>query len=403
MTKLIVFDDGGGDLAPLADLRASFDIRSGALTNRQRIERAVGADAEALFAPDDMAGLVEPGGAALNPDHLEGDVLLVNGRCALPAAWIDDLPVGRARTNAEGDIVAAHLGAEQALAVLEAGQLQPGVDIEEIEAPGMLQVPEDVIRCRDEAIALDLATLADGGGGANSASVIGDHPVSMASSAQILGSVTIDATNGPVVIDDEAVIRPGAILCGPVYVGSNSTVLDQALIKANTAIGPQCKVAGEVGGTIFQGCSNKAHDGHLGDAWIGAWANLGAGTTNSNLLNTYGEVPIRSRVDRPRRKSGLTFLGCIVGDHVKFAIGTRIMTGSVFGTGAMVACTAPPPSTVDAFGWVTDGEAQAFRLEKFTEVMQRVMLRRGIRPSDAYMSRIFALHLAALDRSAPGH
>ena len=65
--------------------------------------------------------------------------------------------------------------------------------------------------------------------------------------------------------------------------------------------------------------------------------------------------------------------------------------------------TAPPPSTVDSFAWVTDAEPQAFRLEKFTEVMQRVMMRRGVRASDAYMSRLFALHLAALDRSAPGH
>ncbi|MFT3685650.1 MAG: hypothetical protein QM783_12110 [Phycisphaerales bacterium] len=81
---------------------------------------------------------------------------------------------------------------------------------------------------------------------------------------------------------------------GPAYIGSHSTVIERTLVKAHSSIGPWCKVAGEVGGVVFQGFANKAHDGHLGDAFVGEWSNLGAGTTNSNLLNTYGEVTMRS-------------------------------------------------------------------------------------------------------------
>jgi bifunctional N-acetylglucosamine-1-phosphate-uridyltransferase/glucosamine-1-phosphate-acetyltransferase GlmU-like protein len=37
------------------------------------------------------------------------------------------------------------------------------------------------------------------------------------------------------------------------------------------------------------GYSNKAHDGYLGDSVIGEWCNLGAGTSNSNVMNTAGQ------------------------------------------------------------------------------------------------------------------
>ena len=186
------------------------------------------------------------------------------------------------------------------------------------------------------------------------------------------------------------------MICGPCSVGAGATVLDRALIRPNTVIGPRCKVGGEVGSTIFQGYANKAHDGYLGDSWVGKWANLGAGTVGSNLLNTYGEVTMRTEVDGPRHRTGLRFLGAIIGDHVKTAISTRIMTGSVLGTGAMVATSAPPPDTVRRFAWLTDDGERSYRLGKFLEVMNAVMARRDRIPSRAYAAAVEALHRFAV-------
>jgi hypothetical protein len=152
-----------------------------------------------------------------------------------------------------------------------------------------------------------------------------------------------------------------------------------------------CKVAGEVGGTIFQGLANKSHDGHLGDSWVGSWANLGAGTTNSNLLNTYDQVIAQHAPNATRTRTGLQFLGAIIGDHVKTAIMTRIMTGSVFGTGSMLAALTPP-TTVGRFERVTDGAGQVnrqpYRFEKFMEVARAAMARRKVTPSAAYTARL---------------
>ena len=183
-----------------------------------------------------------------------------------------------------------------------------------------------------------------------------------------------------------------AAICGPCSIGREAVIVDHALIKPNTVVGPVCKIGGEVGGTIFQGFTNKAHDGHLGDSWVGEWVNFGAGTTNSNLLNTYGEVSMRLGPEGPLHRTGLTFQGAIVGDHVKFTINTRLMTGTVAGTGAMIATTASPPATIRRFAWLTDRGEQVFRFEKFVDTAARVMVRRNQVPSDAYVDALRSLY-----------
>jgi acetyltransferase-like isoleucine patch superfamily enzyme len=174
-------------------------------------------------------------------------------------------------------------------------------------------------------------------------------------------------------------------------VGAKCIVADRSVLKARTALGPQCRAAGEIGSVLFQGCSNKAHDGHLGDALVGEWVNLGASTVNSNLLNTYGEVAMRLRPEGALERTGRQFMGCILGDHAKTAIGTRIMTGSSVGTGTMWAATAPISGAVPAFSWVTDEGRRSYRADKFLEVARTVMARRGVAPSPAEEARLRAL------------
>ena len=57
-------------------------------------------------------------------------------------------------------------------------------------------------------------------------------------------------------------------------------------------IGPSVKVGGEINNVVFFGNSNKGHDGFLGNAVIGEWCNIGAGTDASNLKNDYGLVRV---------------------------------------------------------------------------------------------------------------
>src|SRR6185295_1137291 len=107
-----------------------------------------------------------------------------------------------------------------------------------------------------------LAMLMEGGVTAppQHVAVMGHGAISVHARALVGPGVVIDVQDGDVVIDADAIIRPGATIIGPAYIGPNATVLDRATIRPNTAIGPWCKVNGELTGVIMQAYSNKAHE-----------------------------------------------------------------------------------------------------------------------------------------------
>lgn len=395
MATAVVFDDAWPGLGPLTDLRPSFCVRTGALLTVERLaiilKAAAATNLNAAWVPTDFAPLAREQVRLPVNDWsalaAEKSILVVNGRCVSPPTEVRALKPSEALT-ADGAIVAALLTQNDAKRFLDTLTLPPAVKTRETDA-AMLHHPWDVIRHRDAALDIDLEALAARKTQPLPPGVIGisDENIHISPDALVYPSVVLDAEAGRIVIDDGAIVRPGAIIIGPAYVGPGSTVIDRALIKPHTAIGPVCKAAGEVGGCIFQGFSNKAHDGHLGDSWVGEWVNFGAGTTNSNLLNTYAEVIAQTEPNAKRIKTGLTFLGCIVGDHVKFAILTRIMTGSVFGTGSMIAAMNPPTS-VARFEWLTDDRRQPYRFEKFINVAQTAMSRRKVEITRAYEDRL---------------
>jgi len=405
MTPAIVFDDGGGRLAPLTDLRASFDIRTGALTTLERLRLALDLDVLALRTPEPLAQLTRERhpGMTVNswPEKAgTGGVLLINGRCPISYEPIANLEVGQSVVEeSSGDVIAAMVSADAAKSFMESGVLPQGAAAPAAKIPGvaMLSRPWHVRTFRDDSIASDLELLGDAEipEVPPGVTIFGEHGLTIDPSAKIYPGVIIDLEHGPVAIGQDVTIRPGATLIGPCAFLPHCTVLDKALIKGNTAIGPHCKVAGEVGGTIFQGFSNKAHDGHLGDSYIGEWSNLGAGTTNSNLLNTYGEVISVAAPGMSNEKTGQQFLGAIIGDHVKTAICTRIMTGAVLHSGSMFAQTAAVSGCVAGFQWSTDAGRKPFRFDKFLEVAKAAMKRRKLEPTHAMICRLSELHASA--------
>ncbi len=398
MVPAILFDDGKGQLAPLTDLRPAFDVRTGAMRTIERLKLHLKLDVRAVFVPRPLRALV-PDRHALPVNAVppsDKPYLLVNGRCPIPLEEIGRLEPNQAlRDEATGDLIAARVSASDAQALLDPDRDDPQLDTTTVHDRVLMSRPWHFRTVRDPAIAADMRILARRQSAPLPAHtlVIGDPgDVVLDPRAEVLPGVIIDTTHGPVVISADVTVRPGAILCGPCAIGPGSTILDRCLVKPHTAIGPTCKIAGEVGGCVFQGFANKAHDGHLGDSWVGEWVNLGAGTTNSNLLNTYAEVPARARPDGRNEATGEQYLGCMLGDHVKTAICTRIMTGSVVHTGAMLATTAAVSGCIAPFTWATDAGERLYRFDKFMEVARSMMIRREMTPSQAYAARLEALH-----------
>jgi len=173
-------------------------------------------------------------------------------------------------------------------------------------------------------------------------------------------------------------VRSGARLEGPLWVGANSRLLGGPI--RGSAIGPHFVVRGEVAATVFLGYANKSHDGFVGHSVVGRWANLGAGTTTSNLKNTYGQV--RLQIGTAAIETGHQFLGSLIGDHVKTAIGTLLGTGTVVGAGANVFDAVRAPKYVPPFAWGgTDGTRMT--RQGFLTVAARVLPRRDVPFDDA--------------------
>jgi glucose-1-phosphate thymidylyltransferase len=245
-----------------------------------------------------------------------------------------------------------------------------------LEIP-LLQWPHDVVRCHQEIFADNLSHRLQAGD---------YHEISdgvfAAGEARLGQYVVTDSSAGPIVLEAGASVGPYTYLSGPAHIGAKARVLEHAAIKDGVALGHTTKIGGEVEASIIEPFTNKQHHGFLGHSYLGSWINLGAGTCNSDLKNTYGNVKMDYRGQRI--SSGMQFVGCFLGDYAKTAINTSIFTGKTIGACSMVYgfVTTNVPSFVNyarSFGQVTE-----LPPEVMASTQQRMFARRNVeqRPCD---------------------
>ena len=174
----------------------------------------------------------------------------------------------------------------------------------------------------------------------------------------------------------------GSVIRGPVTIGDGSVVKMGSKIYGPTAIGPDCRVGGEIKEVLMLGHSNKAHDGFLGNSIIGEWCNLGAGTTVSNLKNNYSNVRMWDHSTQSMRDTGLQFLGLVMGDHSKAGIQSMFNTGTVVGVASNIFGDGFPPKFIPSFSWGGASGLVTHRIEEAMETASRVMARRNIEFSE---------------------
>lgn len=187
--------------------------------------------------------------------------------------------------------------------------------------------------------------------------------------------VVIDVTDGPVVIRKGAHIEAFSRIEGPSFIGAHSRILG-ARIRGGTTIGDMCRVGGEVEASIFQGFSNKYHDGFIGHAYVGEWVNLGALTSNSDLKNDYS--PVKVKLPSGEVSSGKLKVGSFIGDYVKTSIGTLLNSGTVVGPGAMLVHDGSmTPGNIPPFHWFTRSKVDGREWwERFIKSANEAMGRR---------------------------
>ncbi len=380
--------EGAQNLAPLIDLRAVFELRCGARTLLEKFRQIYPRERFVLWVRNEIAELVRE----RYPD------CAVNVPVRLPAIFIyagtiltHALPVKEKERVflLDGRMVAVRLSGQSGSGVVEDYRalrgLIRGVAEEEISAGDLKErrrgeeekrssfpraaravfYPWELLKYHPEELRRELT-------------VVCPRPLVTGPGAQIERGAYIITETGPVYVDRGAKVRPGSVVYGPCYVGPG-TLVDSAIVRPGCSFGPGCRIGGEVEESIFQGYANKHHEGFIGHSYVGEWVNLGALTTCSDLKNNY--QPVRMKVRGRRHQTGMLKLGCVIGDHVKTAIGTLIPTGAVIGTFANWFRGGMMPRELPAFSW---GKKGRWRVAEMVECARRVMARRDVVMSPAY-------------------
>lgn len=170
--------------------------------------------------------------------------------------------------------------------------------------------------------------------------------------ATVLHSI-LNASDGPIYIAKHAVIMEGSMIRGPFSLGENSVVKMGSKIYGATTVGPNCVVGGEIKNVVFFENSNKAHDGYLGDSVIGAWCNLGAGTSNSNVKNSGSSVSYQWDESTSPMVAG-NKAGLLMGDYSRSAINTSFNTGTMVGVCCNVFGDVFHQKKINNFSWGND-------------------------------------------------
>lgn len=368
--------------APFAGSRPIAELRAGAHLIRERWEAFVGAETAAVFALPHLTGFAEPGSAPVRAREPVAGPAVIGSSTFAPRGLAPALPDEPTRLVCGGVTVGWGVPAgarwdgpaREARAVEVQGVVLHGVH-------GLLPILEPLLR-------EDLRALLPGTDGIPAGAIVLGDPNQLAVTEGVIEpGVVFDTRSGPVVLESGVEVRSGARLEGPLWIGANARVLGGP-VRAS-AIGPRCTVRGEISTSVFLGYANKSHDGFLGHSVVGRWANLGAGTTTSNLKNTYGNV--RLEVRGHTIETGQMNLGSLIGDHAKTAIGTLLSTGTVIGTGASVFDTVRPPKYIPPFSWGGEGDARTTR-DGFLRVAERVLPRRDVvldEETRALLSRVY--------------
>jgi UDP-N-acetylglucosamine diphosphorylase/glucosamine-1-phosphate N-acetyltransferase len=412
MPHLCLFEDATvRHLLPLAATRPAGDLRVGIQTLAERQRRAFGLDGLVLH----MRAAVARIAAEAHPQAL------VN---ALPAETDGVLFLNQRWLVEEGDLVkrlraAARPGQpacafHQGDTIVAAWHPNQPADLIATEFVGHFQfesMPEERVegaalisrlwhllddvptRIADDFDALGLSGH-EGTAVHDSATLVEPGRIYLEPGASVRPGAILNAEAGPIYLAEGAVVEEGAIGIGPLYVGPHSRLKRAARVEGS-AIGVHSKVGGEVHASVVHSFSNKAHDGYLGNSYLGAWCNLGADTNTSNLKNDYGHVTMWDAVAEDFVDTERQFLGLVMGDHAKCSINTMFNTGTVVGVFCNLFGAGFPPRYVPDFSWGGADGFAPYRIEKALRVAEAVMARRDVPLTDAGRSLLHALAEAA--------
>ncbi len=140
-----------------------------------------------------------------------------------------------------------------------------------------------------------------------------DNPsdnVWIAKSVKIAGTATI---NGPLIIDEDTEVRPGAFIRGNAIVGKNCVVGNSTELK----------------NVVLFNTVQVPHYNYVGDSVLGTHSHMGAGSITSNVKSDKTLVVVKT--DEEKIETGLKKFGAMIGDYVEVGCNSVLNPGTVIG------------------------------------------------------------------------
>ena len=392
MAVVVFEDDGWEDFAPLTTLRHVSLLRWGTRTLLDSVRAMAGRDVS-LWGREELAATTREVEEVEYNATAAGEVLFVNARAKPDRSILQVLErTGEFVAKSGEQVVATRLNASKmspgVLSRTRLLKLSKGGDVLELPRSAIFRGSWEMVGSNGLAITeqaerfpdqLELPTT----------SVAKGPPSNLVihETADVESHVFFDVRLGPVIVSEGVSLESFTRLSGPCFIGAK-TKIHSGLLRGGTSIFEVCRIGGEVENSIIMPHTNKSHLGYVGDSVVGEWVNLGAGSTFSNLKNTYGNVRIESRGER--MDTGMMKLGPVVGDMAKVSIGTLVYAGRSVGAASHVAGLVDRPVPSFTFYGGRGERMVELRIDSVLETQRRMVERRGIVLTKAQESLIRA-------------
>lgn len=378
--KLVLADLGHSSLKPLTYTRCSADLEIGGKTVFEQITDEIDLEEASVLVPEYLEEITEKNSLLYNLERKVNSTpresFILYNSTVIPNKEIKDKIKGLKKGEAlyySGTFVAGLTDEKMSFEEIE--EVTEEFESQELdEEPVILEHTWDMIEYNRDLIEKNFPGNEIKGELSDEAEVKGDKGLYLEENTVVEENVVIDTTEGPVVIDSGTKVWPNSRIEGPAYIGEDTKIGagENAVVHENSHIGDVTRIGGEVEESIVNSLTNKYHYGFLGHAVVGSWVNFGAGTTNSDLKNTYGTV----KVDHPDEgliEAGMK-VGASIADHTKLDIQTGIYTGKQIGP--VSRASGKVTENIEPFAWVHLEEKHDYKVDKAVEHVERMMNRR---------------------------
>lgn len=373
MPQIILFDNEVRNrLLPFTYIRPVCELRIGILTIREKWEH---------WMQLPISYITQDYLAELFPLEHDTENYLINGS-VLPSTQLvkllEQMETGEAFLRGD-ELIAAKMTGEQFDQLVNDEEIEDlqGIDLEDTQFMKINNL-WDFPALNQTAIVDDVSLITKGRISqpiSNANRVLGAENIFIEEGVT-MEMATLNAQSGPIYIGKNATIMEGAIIRGPACIGANSVVKMGAKLYGGTTLGPAAKAGGEIKNSILMGYCNKSHDGYLGDAVIGEWCNIGAGTSASNLKNDYSEVRIWDYEKESFQATGRQFCGLFMGDYSTCGINTMFNTGTTVGICCNIFGSDFPRTFIPSFSLGGHHGFQTYRTDRAFQTIDQGMARK---------------------------